>query len=739
MPDLSRSAHSQPVSPRDGPSLPSSGTLRYDFGVSEPVNRPTDPIQRTPLSTDLADTRPLDLRSLKAALSELKTSISSELKAELDRKLEARLGEPLGQRFELTQRSQPILNCQPPPVDSNTHRTTALLCDKYYGSSNTISAQEWLDIFQAVTCDWSDRDRVRALPRHLTEEALQWFSLEVVPDMQTITWIECRQRLIARFGQAVANPIVQATNRRLSARETVSNYYNEKRRLLVQAGASEAIQVALLTSGMPESYLAFIASQSPQTTADWIRIALLVEQTKGKRFGKPNESAFHGEEIDKSFRKRSNFKSNRNFRPKIGNPDNTPSTPCPICTRLGIKDDVMHWKRVCPRKDQETKTVVQTLPTTNAIFAIDYIYVNVRVNAHSFRPFLDTGSKITGMSSAAAQKAGLRPDPITSITIRQVDGLTKTLRSVTPRLTIGSKTIPFVVHVFPNFAYDMLLGIDAALAFRLKIDLSRQKVANSQFCEPLVTTNMLDPTREDPLPDTDTSQHLVNSVNANTLDNFLNKFDVFSKSDKDIGRFRDVQHVIRLQPNAVPVHRRPYRLSPAKEKTMRKIISELLDKGLIKVSRSPWAVSMFLVPKRVGDDRPVCDYRPVNLVTIPEREPVPIIRDVIDRLCGSTVFTVMDVTNAYWHLSLHKDSQEITSFVTPFGQYEWTVLPFGLRNAVSAFQREMRRVLEGFIGQGVEQYLDDLIVHSKSVPEHYALLERLFAKLTQNSHTLRMN
>ena len=717
-------------SSRQGSPARALGMRHYDFRAPAPV-RPTDQTRQRPTASDLVNQSPLNITNLKALFEELKSNITNELSAQIDRKLDARLPESTP-RLE-SQPSLPVSNQM--NIDSRAPKTTAVLCDKFFGSANAVLAQEWVDIYEAVTLDWPDRDRVRALPRHLSDEALSWFSLEVVPNIQSISWTECRQRLIARFGQAVANPIVQATYRRLSPKESVSTYFNEKRRLRIQAGASEAIQVALLTSGMPESYQAFIASQSPQTTSDWIRIALLVEQTRSKRFVRSGETTFHSEEAEKPYKRKLNFKSNR-FQTKSNQQERAPPTPCPICSKLGLKEDTMHWKRLCPRKDQENSTPnsrqttashVNTQPSDcSAIFSIDYVYIDVKVNGHRFKPFLDTGSKITGMSESAAKRAGLQPDPRTSIAFRQIDGMTRTLGCVRPRLEIGKKVINFAIHIFPNLSYDMLLGIDAAVTFGLKIDLSHRRFANSRHTRPMVTSHTLEIVSTKPSTDSGTS-----------LNTFLQQFDLFSKNGTEIGRFRDVQHKIRLKPDAVPVYKRPYCLSPAKELIMRKIIDDLLEKRLIVRSNSPWASPMFLIPKKSNEDRPVVDYRPVNLVTIPEREPVPIVLDLIDRLSGAKFYSVLDIQNAYWQISLSPESREITSFITPFGQFHWTVLPFGLRNAVSAFQREIRRVLDGFIGHGIQQYLDDLIVYTSTKEEHFQLLTRLFRRLSEHGVKLR--
>ena len=227
------------------------------------------------------------------------------------------------------------------------------------------------------------------------------------------------------------------------------------------------------------------------------------------------------------------------------------------------------------------------------------------------------------MSSSAARSAGLFPKPSSAILIQQVDGITRTKGVAPPRLTIGKLTRKFPIHVLPNLGHDMLLGIDAGIAIKLKIDLSSATL-DSNRNRKIVT-----------LPD---SFHVALITDGGGIATSLDQFDVFSTQKTGIGRLRDVLHVIRLKPDAFPVYRRPYRLSAEREQKLRVIINDLLSKGLIRRSRSPWRLPMFVIPKKANEMRPVIDYGPLNAVTIPEHEPLPIIRHLIDRLSNATVF-----------------------------------------------------------------------------------------------------
>ena len=146
---------------------------------------------------------------------------------------------------------------------------------------------------------------------------------------------------------------------------------------------------------------------------------------------------------------------------------------------------------------------------------------------------------------------------------------------------------------------------------------------------------------------------------------------------------------------------------------------------------------MFLVTKSDGSERPVINYKILNSMTVSERHPLPIIRDLFDKLSGSAVFSTLDIAWGYWHVALHPDSVEKSAFVTPFGQYEWLTLPMGLKNSGSCFQREVRRILDDFLGHGVEQFFDDIIVHTSTEEEHLSVLRKVFQRLTEEGVKLR--
>ena len=225
---------------------------------------------------------------------------------------------------------------------------------------------------------------------------------------------------------------------------------------------------------------------------------------------------------------------------------------------------------------------------------------------------------------------------------------------------------------------------------------------------------------------------------THSLDFILQKYEkLFAKHKEDIGRIKGTEHHIRLHPNTPPIARRPHRASQATRDEMNRQTNKLLELGLIRHSESPFRAPATLATKADNSMRLCGDYRDLNKVTIDEKEPIPHIQDVIDRLSKAQYFTVLDMPWAYWHIPLSKDSIPLSAFATPDGHFEWLVLPFGLKNAPATFQRTIRQVLGDLYLKGVIPYFDDIIVYSEDIQSHYQLLDKIFQKLINANIKLR--
>ncbi|GKA24435.1 putative reverse transcriptase domain-containing protein [Tanacetum coccineum] len=181
---------------------------------------------------------------------------------------------------------------------------------------------------------------------------------------------------------------------------------------------------------------------------------------------------------------------------------------------------------------------------------------------------------------------------------------------------------------------------------------------------------------------------------------------------------RQVEFRIDLIPGAAPVARAPYRLAPSEMKELSKQLQELLEKGFIRPSSSPWGAPVLFVKKKDGSFRMCIDYRELNKLTIKNRYPLPRIDDLFDQLQGSSVYSKIDLRSGYHQLRIREEDIPITAFRTRYGHYEFQVMPFGLTNAPAVFMDLMNRVCKPYLDKFVIVFIDDILIYSKNKEEH---------------------
>ena len=208
---------------------------------------------------------------------------------------------------------------------------------------------------------------------------------------------------------------------------------------------------------------------------------------------------------------------------------------------------------------------------------------------------------------------------------------------------------------------------------------------------------------------------------------------IFDTSKHNVAK-TSIHHVINTVLHSPPACK-PYP-QPDKEQAMYKLMQEFLQAGLISESHSPYAAPAILVKKKDGSYRFVVDYKRLNLVTIKDSSPLPNMEEAIRCLGqGYSYFSKLDLKSGFYQIPIRDDDKEKTAFVTPFGLYQFNVLPMGLKNSPPTFQRVMTDTLKCCRNFSLV-YLDDIIVFSKSLDEHLYHLERVFKALQSKNFTL---
>ena len=157
--------------------------------------------------------------------------------------------------------------------------------------------------------------------------------------------------------------------------------------------------------------------------------------------------------------------------------------------------------------------------------------------------------------------------------------------------------------------------------------------------------------------------------------------DVFPEELPGIPPIREVELSIEILPGTAPTSRAPYRMAPTKFKELKIQLQELLDKGFIRPSVSPWGAPVLFVKNKDGTLRMCIHYRQINKVTVKNKYPLPRIEDLFDQLKGAGVFLKIDLRSGYYQLRVKDVDVPKTAFRTRYGHYEFLVMPFGLTNA----------------------------------------------------------
>ena len=178
-----------------------------------------------------------------------------------------------------------------------------------------------------------------------------------------------------------------------------------------------------------------------------------------------------------------------------------------------------------------------------------------------------------------------------------------------------------------------------------------------------------------------------------------------------------------------PVRTAPRRLSPDKLEVAKKYFNTMCATGICRRSDSPWSSGLHLVPKKDRTLRPCGDYHRLNERTPSDAYPIPHVHDFSARLSGKKIFSKIDLVKGCHQIPVRAEDVPKTAIATPFGLFEFTRMPFGLKTAAQTFQRLMDSVTSRL--DGVFVYLDDVLVASETAELHERHLRQLFTALRQ--------
>ena len=202
----------------------------------------------------------------------------------------------------------------------------------------------------------------------------------------------------------------------------------------------------------------------------------------------------------------------------------------------------------------------------------------------------------------------------------------------------------------------------------------------------------------------------------------------------DPGTTDTIQHEVNLTSDR-PVYSKPYRLPYHTREELKKDIKEMLDLGVVRESKSPYASPVVIVKKPDGSNRVCVDYRKLNKLTVFDPEPMPTAEELYHKLSEDRFYSKIDLSKGYWQVKVADKDVHKTAFVTPDGHYEFLKMPFGMVNSGATLKRGLKRILADM--PNVVFYWDDILVHTKTWEDHLKTLRQLFQRLADTNFTIR--
>ncbi|WMV45713.1 hypothetical protein MTR67_039098 [Solanum verrucosum] len=176
--------------------------------------------------------------------------------------------------------------------------------------------------------------------------------------------------------------------------------------------------------------------------------------------------------------------------------------------------------------------------------------------------------------------------------------------------------------------------------------------------------------------------------------------------------------LIRPDEDHQPISIPPYRMTPAELRELKEQLKDLLEKGFLRPSMSPWGAPVLFVRKKDGSLRMCIDYRQLNKVTIKNKYPLLRIDDFFDQLQGAKCFSKIDLRLGYRQVRVKDKDIPKTAFRTRYGHFEFLVMSFGLTNAPAAFMDFMNKVFKPFLDVFVIVFIHDILVYLRSEDDH---------------------
>ncbi len=344
---------------------------------------------------------------------------------------------------------------------------------------------------------------------------------------------------------------------------------------------------------------------------------------------------------------------------------------------------------------------------------------------------LDSGSTLNFINPKIFEDSVLEEEKITPTNVTFGNGESRKIdrkaiiELFLPAFNYNHKTTVYILKDLPT---SLILGLSFFREVKCCIDFTNECITINNIRQDL---NLIKEPNDLLI---DKASILMNQTEA-TKNKFIRMINerVMESEGKNplLGKMSFIQHQVVLNKPRPELYRKAYPIPFGLYEEVKSEIKRLKENKIIRDSTSNFVSPAFVARKKSGDLRLLMDYKKANDYFVTETFPCPSLNDCLQRLKGTIIFSQLDLSKGYYQIPMDKGSIPYTSFILPFGQYEFLRMPFGLKNGPRTFQRAMMMLFREC--DFVNVYLDDLLIASKTFKDHYEHVNKVLTILeTEN-------
>ncbi|UYV63262.1 K02A2.6-like [Cordylochernes scorpioides] len=611
----------------------------------------------------------------------------------------------------------------------------------------------------------TETKRLQKLPAQLSGEPLTFFRQL---DLANKSYDQARQILIDLYPGTVEVSFSKFLALKLTPQTTLQGYYKEKTAMGLQLNLPTDIILESLTEGLPTADQRLVRTVSPNTLKDWhdlmARIKGLSVPAPARPTPEPTSSRHDGhitlarEQPSRPYNMPPRFFSTPRLpRHADSSVPSRPPSPCHYCRGN-------HWNAQCPRRQpsgrsnafyQETTgrqprtspstarsqparstppsdTTVQTTPRSEEIgdskLPFGILSLNILSN---FKLKIDLCNFLVFQNEAP-----LPPTMYHFSLVNDSCNYGKSLENSSKMANLATYQHNPSMHVsdtsrhglsYMSPSHETISNCDFASP-KKPVDMPQNNVFND--CIPNYTTNVCQ------IP---ASQSCSNSNIPLSFLDIINRYShIFSSNKFDVPKLKIPPVKIHTLSDKI-IALRPYRASLVDQREIQEQVNQMLKFGIIEPSFSPYASPVTLVTKKDKTKRFCVDFRKLNEIICPDVHPLPLIETVLDKLAHAKIFTNVDINSAFWQVEIEPSSRNLLAFVTLEGQYQFSRLPFGLRNSPQIYERALSQVIQKYELDFIAHYFDDFVIFSNTIEEHAQHIQKFFLVCQEENIKLNYN